>query len=150
MKLASSAFADGRSLPAAYTCDATGRSPPLAWSDPPANTRSFALVVEDPDAPGGIFRHWGAYDIPATTHELSAGEAQDGACGFKQTRNDFGNPGFGPPCPPTGGRPHHHRFRLMALDVARLGSPSDVNDLLNAAKGHVLGTAELIALYGGS
>ena len=148
--LSSSAFTDGQTLPTEYTCDGTGHSPPLQWSDAPAQTQSFAIVLEDPDAPNGTFRHWGAYDIPATTHAFPAGEAQDGASGFKQTRNDFGNAGYGPPCPPKGGQSHHYRFRLMALNVARLGSPSDVKDLLNAAGGHVLGTAEVVALYGGT
>jgi Raf kinase inhibitor-like YbhB/YbcL family protein len=143
--MSSSAFGDGEALPAEFTCDGVGSSPPLAWSDAPDATRSFALVVEDPDAPGGTFGHWGAYDIPAGTRSLAA--AASGP--FRQTRNDFDKTGYGPPCPPKGDKPHRYRFRLMALNVAQLPSaPSDVEDLLAATEGHVLGTAELTATYG--
>jgi Raf kinase inhibitor-like YbhB/YbcL family protein len=144
--VSSSAFDDGQAIPKDYTCDGAGKSPPLQWNDAPANTASFALVIEDPDAPGGTFRHWGVYDIPADTHELAAAAAAGGA--FKQTKNDFDRVGYGPPCPPKGDKSHHYRFRLMALDVSQLpGSPSQVADLLDAARNHVLGTAELTGTY---
>jgi Raf kinase inhibitor-like YbhB/YbcL family protein len=144
--LSSSAFTDGQAIPAEYTCDGAGRSPPLQWSDAPAQTQSFALVLEDPDAPEGTFRHWGVYDIPATVHELAAGAGNGDA--LKQTRNDFDRSGYGPPCPPKGDKPHHYRFRVMALDVAQPpGAPADVKALIDATEGHVLGTAELTAVY---
>jgi Raf kinase inhibitor-like YbhB/YbcL family protein len=144
--LGSSAFSDGQTIPAEYTCDGAARSPPLQWSDAPAGTQSFALVLEDPDAPEGTFRHWGVYDIPAGVHQLAAGA---GTSDLKQTANDFDQSGYGPPCPPKGDRPHHYRFRVMALDVASLpGTLAGVENLLAATDGHVLGTAELTATYG--
>jgi len=144
--LGSSAFGDGQPLPAEYTCDGAARSPPLQWSDAPAGTQSFALVLEDPDAPEGTFGHWGAYDIPASVHQLAAGAAKSD---LKQTGNDFDQSGYGPPCPPKDDKPHHYRFRVLALDVAQLpGAPGGVQDLLAATDDHVLGTAELTATYG--
>ena len=147
MQMTSTAFGAGNTLPEEYTCDGAGRSPPLAWSGAPANARSFALIVEDPDAPDGTFRHWGVYDIPAGTHELAEGAS--GKDGLKQVKNDFGKSGYGPPCPPKGDPPHHYRFRLLALNVTQLsGSPGNVKDLLDATDGHVVGNGELMALYG--
>ncbi len=149
MDLTSSAFATGDTIPTEYTCDGAGRSPPLAWSGTPANAQSFALIVEDPDAPKGTFRHWGVYDIPASTHELPAGASHAGTPAFKQTNNDFSKPGYGAPCPPKGDAPHHYHFRLLALDVPQLsGAPVDVKSLLDATDGHVVGNAELVGLYG--
>ena len=145
--MSSSAFDDGQLIPNEYTCDGSGKSPPLQWNDAPANTASFAVVLEDPDAPGGTFRHWGVYDIAATTHQLAAGAAAGGA--LKQTKNDFGRTGYGAPCPPKGDNPHRYRFRVMALDIAQLPAPpSTVDDLVGASRGHVLGTAELTGSYG--
>jgi Raf kinase inhibitor-like YbhB/YbcL family protein len=149
MKLTSTALADGQTIPAEYTCDGVGRSPPLQWSEPPAGTQSFALVIEDPDAPSGMFRHWGVYDLPANARQLDTGAGEAGASDLKQTGNDFDKPGYGPPCPPKGDKPHHYHFRLMALNVAQLpGAPSKVKDILDESEGHVLGSAELVALYG--
>ena len=149
MKLTSAALTDGKTISAEFTCDGAGLSPPLQWSQPPAGTQSFALVVEDPDAPEGTFGHWGVYDLPAHARQLHSGAAQKGSSDFRQTTNDFGDSGYGAPCPPPGDKPHHYHFRLMALDVAQLpGSPSGVKDIVGAAAGHVLGSAELVALYG--
>ena len=131
MQLTSTAFTSGSTIPAEYTCDGAGRSPPLAWSGAPANAKSFALIAEDPDAPNDTFRHWGAYDISADTHELAADASRN--AGFRQTSNDFGKPGYGAACPPKGDAPHHYHFRVLALDVAQLsGSPANVKDLLDA------------------
>ena len=142
--LASASFGDGRPLPAQFTCDGTDQSPPLAWSEPPRGTKSFALVVDDPDAPGGTFRHWGAYDIPASARAISAGEPIG-----VQTINDFGKPGYGGPCPPKGNGPHHYHFKLFALDADKLGLPANARaaDVERAAKRHALGQGELIGAY---
>lgn len=149
MQLTSPAFGANQTIPQQYTCDGAGTSPPLRWSVPPANTRSFALVVEDPDSPKGIFRHWGVFDLPAETHELAEGAGAKAAAGLKQTKNDFGNTGYGAPCPPKGDQPHHYHFRLLALDLANLpDTPTKAKDILDATKGHVLGSAELVGLYG--
>jgi Raf kinase inhibitor-like YbhB/YbcL family protein len=149
MKLASSALTDDRAIPAEFTCDGPGRSPPLQWSEPPPGTQGFALVVEDPDAPGGTFRHWGVYDLPMSARQLDAGASESAASDLRQTKNDFGKVGYGAPGPPSGGKPHHYHFRLLALDVAQLPEPpAEVADILQKTRGHVLGAAELIAVYG--
>nr|WP_283938210.1 YbhB/YbcL family Raf kinase inhibitor-like protein [Sphingomonas brevis] len=149
LKLHSSAFADGQALPVEFTCDGTGRSPPLNWSDPPAGTRSFALVVDDPDAPNGTFRHWGAYNIPSVARELAPGAGNHDEGPMGQARNDFGKPGYGGACPPKGHGPHHYRFRLMALDIENLeiGESPDVKALEAATERHLAGRAQLTGTY---
>ena len=142
--LTSTAFQNGAAIPARFTCDSADQSPPLAWGEPPTGTNSFGLVVDDPDAPGGTFRHWGAYDIPANARSIAAGrEAGSHAI------NDFGKPGYGGPCPPKGHGPHHYRFKLFALDIASLGLQPDVKigDLEREAEKHVVGRAELTGTY---
>lgn len=143
--LKSSAFADGSTLPIKFTCDGADQSPPLEWSVPPDGTRSFALVVDDPDAPSGIFRHWGTWNIPASTHGIDEGQASQ----FPQAINDFGEQGYGGACPPKGHGPHHYRFKLLALDTDRLDLPAGakVSELEKAAAEHMLGRAELTGTY---
>lgn len=142
--LSSHAFGNGQALPAQFTCDGADQSPPLAWSDPPPGTRSLALIVDDPDAPGGTFRHWGAYDLPVATRSLPAGQAV-GA----QAANDFGKPGYGGPCPPKGHGPHHYRFKLYALKVDHLavGTNPSIADVERGAEKHMLARAELTGVY---
>jgi len=148
MKLTSNEFENGQPLPADFTCDGAGRSPQLQWSEPPAGTESFALIVEDSDAAKGTFRHWGVYDIPMSARQLNTGAAQSVTSGLKQTKNDFGDVGYGPPCPPEGDAPHHYHFRLAALDIAELSAPPDsVEDIARIMGGHVIGSAELVATY---
>jgi len=148
MKLTSNAFESGQALPAEFTCDGDGRSPQLQWSEPPGGTESFALVVEDPDAAKGTFRHWGVYDIPMSARQLNTGAAQAVTSGLKQAKNDFDEVGYGPPCPPAGDRVHHYHFRLAALDIAELpAAPVMVGDIARIMDKHVLGSAELVATY---
>lgn len=144
LELTSEAFRDGQAIPQQYSCDGADQSPPLRWGEPPPGTKSFALVVDDPDAPGGTFRHWGAYDIPADARSLNAGQAA-GA----QAVNDFGKTGYGGPCPPKGHGVHHYHFKLLALSVDRLGLDADakVADVENAARRHAIGEGELIGTY---
>ena len=139
-----SAFADGQAIPQQYSCDGADQSPPLRWGEPPPGTKSFALIVDDPDAPGGTFRHWGAFDIPADARSLSAGQAA-GA----QAVNDFGKTGYGGPCPPKGHGVHHYHFKLFALGVDRLGlgATAKVAELENTAKRHAITQGELIGTY---
>jgi Raf kinase inhibitor-like YbhB/YbcL family protein len=141
LDLTSTAFADGQSIPTQYSCDGADQPPPLAWGDPPAGTKSFALVVDDPDAPNGTFRHWGAYNIPASARSLAGP--------FYEAVNDFGKPGYGGPCPPKGHGPHHYRFKLFALDADRLdlGAGAKVTEVEQQAEQHALGRAELTGLY---
>jgi Raf kinase inhibitor-like YbhB/YbcL family protein len=142
--LTSSAFQNGGAIPVQFTCDGANQSPPLSWGDPPPGAKSFALVVADPDAPRGTFRHWGAFDIPPTMRSLAAGQAA-GA----QALNDGGKPGYAGPCPPKGNGPHHYHFKLMAVNVPSLGLQPDVKvaELERAAEKHLVGRAELIGIY---
>lgn len=142
-RIASPAFADGASIPLRHTCDGDNLSPRLTWTDVPDGTRSFALVVDDPDAPGGTFTHWVLYDIPAEVRELGQGGAV-GASG----RNSFGRSGYGGPCPPHGDPPHRYRFTLHALDVPALPVRNGTREEVSAKiEGHVVGTAELVGRY---
>lgn len=141
---------DGETIPRRHTCDGEDLSPPLEWSGHPAQARSFAVVCDDPDAPGGTWHHWAAYDIPADHSGLAEGAAQRGGeIGFKQAVNDFGRQAYGGPCPPHRHGPHHYHFRILALSVARLplsGRPS-CKDIERAARKHVIAEASLVGLY---
>jgi Raf kinase inhibitor-like YbhB/YbcL family protein len=145
----SSAFADGQALPTEYTCDGADQSPPLEWSEPPSGTRSFALVVDDPDAPSGTFRHWGAFNIPSVARNLAPGAGNQAEGPMAQAQNDFGKPGYGGACPPKGHGPHHYRFKLMALDVDKLevGNGAKIKDVESAAEKHLVGRAEITVTY---
>jgi Raf kinase inhibitor-like YbhB/YbcL family protein len=139
-QLTSSAFRNGAAIPQQFTCEGTDQQPPLEWAGAPAGTRSFVLIVDDPDAPGGTFRHWGAYGIPADAGSMSGSPAQ--------AVNDFGKPGYGGPCPPKGHGPHHYRFRLLALDTDRLNLLNPKIAQLEAeAEKHVIARAELVGTY---
>ena len=145
LAVSSAAFQDGQPIPAQYTCDGAGQSPALAWGEPPAETKSFALIVDDPDAPGGVFRHWGAYDLAASTRSLAAGQS----VGI-QAINGFGKAGYGGPCPPPGRGTHHYHFKLYALSVARLELPpnSKVEEVEIEARKHAIAGGELVGTYG--
>ena len=148
MKLSIPAFTPGAPVPRDNTCDGADLSPAIEWSQVPAGTRSFALVVDDPDAPGGTFTHWGAYDIPVTMHRLPEGAGVIGA-DFAQARNDFDAPFYNGPCPPRHRGAHRYRFTLYALDVPRIdpGPHPLVLDLEKAMEGHVLASAQVVASY---
>ncbi|MCF2515577.1 YbhB/YbcL family Raf kinase inhibitor-like protein [Sphingomonas sp. G124] len=139
--LTSEAFASGQAIPSQFTCDGVNRPPPLTWSEPPEGTHSFALIVDDPDAPGGTFRHWAAYDIPANARLIGEG--------ILQATNDFGKAGYGGPCPPKGHGLHRYRFKLLALNVDKLGAgPKPSAAQIEAlAAGHLIGRTELVGTY---
>ena len=146
--LTSGAFAAGATIPREHTCDGKDASPPLAWRDPPAGTKAFALVVDDPDAPAGTWVHWVVYDLPATATSLPAGVAPGDATIGTQGKNDFRRAGHGGPCPPPG-PPHHYHFTLYALDAPTGLAPGATKaDVLRAIAGHTLGKAELVGTYG--
>ena len=144
LDLTSSAFENGQPIPTQYTCDGADQTPALRWGEPPAGTKSFALVVDDPDAPSGTFRHWGVFDIPAAARSIGGGE-QVGT----EVTNDFGKPGYGGPCPPKGHGVHHYHFKLFALDTEKLGlsAGAKVADVENAARHHAIAGGELIGTY---
>jgi Raf kinase inhibitor-like YbhB/YbcL family protein len=145
--LASSAFRGGGTIPQRFTGEGEDLSPPLRWQGVPEGTQSFALVVDDPDAPRGTFTHWTVFGLPGTATELPEGwsPGQAGTSG----RNDFGREGYGGPMPPPGHGPHRYFFHLYALDVPRLPLREGASrqDLEHALEGHVLGTAELMGRY---
>ena len=138
-----------------FGCDGGNVSPSLAWKNPPAGTKSFAVTAYDPDAPTGSgWWHWVVYDLPASAHSLPAGAGSaDGKllpAGTVQGRTDFGSIGYGGACPPKGDRPHHYDFRLYALKVEKLEVPADATAALIGfmVKANALGMAETQAIYG--
>jgi Raf kinase inhibitor-like YbhB/YbcL family protein len=149
LELTSSAFPAGAPIPAQYTGDGQNLSPPLRWQNPPAGTRSLALLCEDPDAPRGTFTHWVVFNLSAESRELGEGISPEGtrANGMAQGTNDFGKPGYGGPKPPPG-KPHRYVFKLYALDrMLDLHPGATRAQLLAAMKGHVLGESQLVGTY---
>ena len=150
LMLASPAIPPGGEIPAEYTCNGADISSPLTWSGAPSGTQSFVLVVEDPDAPSGVFRHWAVFDIPASSHGLDPGYgASRPAAGLHEARNDFGKPGYSGPCPPKGHGVHHYHFRLMAISRPSLSvtAAAAVPDVLKAAQPYVIQSAELVGTF---
>ena len=147
-QLTSSAFSNEGTIPANYTCDGSDMSPPLAWSGAPAGTKSYALVVDDPDAPSGTWVHWVVWNIPATVNALAENVAKTAELpdGTRQGISDFKRPGWGGPCPPSG--THRYYFKLYALDALLVVSaPATKRDLETAMKDHILGQATLLGTY---
>jgi Raf kinase inhibitor-like YbhB/YbcL family protein len=150
LMLVSPAFAPGARIPTEYTCNGADISPPLSWSGVPPSTKSLVLIVEDPDAPSGVFRHWAAFDIPPNAAGLAAGYGRNRpAAGFREVRNDFGDRDYGGPCPPRGGGMHHYHFRLFAISRPTLDlTPSATAlNVMQAARPYVIQQTELIGTY---
>ena len=148
--ISSSAFSSGGSIPKKFTCDGPDVSPELAWTEPPAGTKSFSLLADDPDAPVGIWNHWTAWNLSVTLRGLPEAVSKDARLtdGTEQGRNDFGKTGYNGPCPPPG-KPHRYYFKLFALDtMLDLKAGSRKKELENAMKGHILGQAEWMGTYG--
>lgn len=144
LTVTSTAFAEGGDIPVKFTCNGQSVSPELKWSGGPTTTQSFALIVDDPDAPIGTFTHWVAYDIPANTTELGEGAQNIGKSG----NNGAGRTGFIGPCPPSG--THRYLFQVYALDTAALNLKDGAtrDDLRNAMQGHILAQGTLTGRYG--
>ena len=147
IKIESSAFKNEEMIPSRFTCDGENISPPLSWSEPPAGTKSFALISDDPDAPGGTFVHWVVYNIPQNIKEFPenvkiksiSGNAVEGT-------NHFSEEGYGGPCPPSG--IHRYYFKIYALDtILALKPGAGKNALLKAMEGHILAQGELMGKY---
>lgn len=115
LSISSPVFQEGEGIPAKYSCEGQDISLPLAWGEPPAGTNSFALIVDDPDAPGRVFTHWVLFNLPADSRELPEAVPTQPqlSSGALQGKNDFGKTGYGGPCPPPG-RPHRYQFTLYA------------------------------------
>jgi Raf kinase inhibitor-like YbhB/YbcL family protein len=152
IKITSTAFQPGGSIPSKYTCEDRDLSPPLAWSGAPLGTKSFALIVDDPDAPDPakpqrVYVHWVLYNIPATAIALPENATKKGLPkGAVQGKNDWGKAEYGGPCPPIGR--HRYFFKLYALDTELTGLSSPTKgDLERAMNGHVLESGELIGTY---
>jgi Raf kinase inhibitor-like YbhB/YbcL family protein len=150
--LSSSSFRNNQPMPAKFSCEGEDASPALKWEGAPAGTKSFALIADDPDAPGGTWVHWMAYAIPATTTGLPESVARTDVVaalgGLKQGMNDFGRVGYGGPCPPRGHGVHHYHFRLYALDAElNLAARVTRKQLDAAMKGHILAQTELVGTY---
>ncbi len=149
IQITSAAFADGQPIPAKYTCDGNDVSPPLQWTNAPANTKSFALICDDPDAPVGTWVHWVLYDLPPNTTELpeDVAKTQVISNGAKQGLNSWPRLGYGGPCPPPG-KPHRYFFKIYALDqMLNLKPGSTKKDLLKVMEGHVLAEGQLMGTY---
>jgi Raf kinase inhibitor-like YbhB/YbcL family protein len=149
LELKSTAFQQGSAIPREYTADGRNVPPPLRWTDPPAGTRSFALVCEDPDAPRGTFTHWALFNVPAEVRELTEESSQEAVLpnGAAQGRNDFGKLGYGGPSPPPG-KPHRYFFKLYALDgLLGLEAGATKDQVLPALKGHVLAEGQLMGTH---
>lgn len=150
LQISSAAFTAGANIPKKFTCDGPDVSPKLNWNEPPSKTQSFALIMDDPDAPVGTWVHWVLFDLPAAVRELEEGVAKQEQLpnGARQGRNDFGKIGYGGPCPPPG-KPHRYFFKLYALDSKlNLNAGATKADVERAMKGHVLVQGELMGRYG--
>jgi len=148
-KLESSAFKNGTAIPQKHTCEGDNISPALKWSGAPQKTVSYALIVEDPDAPGVEPRvHWIVYNIPATVEELPEDLARDKIPGVKFGITDNDSTAFYGSCPPKGRGKHHYHFKLYAVDTM-INLPEGISKkkLIQALEGHIVGQAELIGVY---
>lgn len=142
MKIMSSAFQEGGNIPSKFSCDGADTNPPLQISDVPSGAKSIVLIVDDSDAPGGLFTHWTAWNISPQTSTIAEGSPPKGV----QGTNDFGKSGYGGPCPPSGA--HRYYFKIFALDrELDLRSGAKRGQLDAAMRGHVVAQGELIGRY---
>lgn len=148
LKISSSAFSNGQPIPSDFSCDGRDVSPALSWTEPPAGTKSFALIMDDPDAPMGTWVHWIIFNIPASTRNLKEGVATDQQLsdGSLQGKTSAGSSGYHGPCPPSG--THRYYFKLYALDsMLSLTAKADKKALLAAMESHILANAELMGTF---
>ena len=147
--LSSTAFKERDKIPVKYTCDGQDISPALTWDEPPQLTEAFVLIVDDPDAPGGVFTHWVLFNIPVNIYHFGEGiptqeQLENGAL---QGKNDFGRTGYGGPCPPSGSS-HMYRFSIYALDKRlNLKAGASKKQVIDAMRGHILAQGQLTGMY---
>lgn len=149
LSITSTAFEEGDKIPDKCTCQGEDISPPLAWSKPPEGTQSFVLIMDDQDAPGGMFTHWVIFNIPSDSRQLAEAiptQAQL-TTGALQGKNNFGRIGYGGPCPPPG-RSHRYQFTLCALDQPLdLKAGASKKQVIDAMQGHILAQGQLTGTY---
>lgn len=150
LTLSSPSFSNGGDIAKKFTCDGADISPQLSWTDPPPTTKSFALLVDDPDAPVGNWNHWALWNLPSSARGLPEGMSKEARLpdGSQQGLNDFRKTGYNGPCPPPG-KPHRYYFKLFALDAKLdLKAGASKPELEAAIKGHILAQAELMGRFG--
>jgi len=146
MSLSSSAFKDGQPIPVDYTCDGKNISPPLSWTGAPGETKSLLLIVDDPDAPSGVWTHWIVWNLSTDTSALPE-DFTKSPSSATQGNNDFKKLGYGGPCPPTG-KAHRYYFRIYALDTALDVPAGATRKQIDAAMAkHVLSMGQLMGTY---
>jgi Raf kinase inhibitor-like YbhB/YbcL family protein len=147
--LKSTAFKEGDRIPAKFTCEGKDISPQLSWTESPPDAKSQAMIVDDPDAPGGVFTHWAIFNLPPHIQQLEEGvpAREKLANGALQGKNGTGRIGYMGPCPPRGPI-HHYRFTLYTLDkILDLKSGSSKEQLLEAMSGHIISQVRLVGVY---
>ena len=146
-KIQSAAFEEGKTIPSRHTCDGENLSPALDWSGAPPLAKSYALICDDPDAPGGVWTHWTVWDIPPGVKSLAEGYRPQGA--VKTGTNDFGKTGYGGPCPPKGHGPHRYFFKIFAVDRETLGLRAGARryEVDAALRAHTIGEAWCTGKY---
>lgn len=144
----SSAFGHGQHIPPKYTGDGTNTSPQLKWVGAPGTVKSFAVIMEDPDAPNTTFHHWAVYNIPVNVTELPEGFGNK-KNPYSSAINDFGRNGYDGPLPPRGHGKHRYFFKVFALDVKTVSAPAGakVLDILKLIEPHVIGKTEVMGVY---
>jgi Raf kinase inhibitor-like YbhB/YbcL family protein len=150
INLNSSAFESGDSIPKQFTCDGEDASPPLSWSGVPEGTLSLALILDDPDAPAGIWVHWVLFNIPPSLTSLPTGVQKDALVDRigSQGNNDSRRTGYSGPCPPRG-KPHRYYFKLYALDTTlNIGPGATKTQVEGAMQGHILAQGQIMGTYG--
>ncbi len=144
MEIKVEGFGRGSQIPIEYTCDGEDRMPTIAVEEIPSGTKSLALIVDDPDAPSGLFTHCIIYNIPTSINVIDSSVLKQ--AGVLSGMNDFGNKGYGGPCPPPG-KPHRYYFKVLAMDTTLTKAGMKRKDFDSAVKGHVLGQAEYMGTY---
>ena len=143
IQLTSDAFTNGQSIPSKYSCKGKNISPALTWTEPPAGTQSLALIMDDPDAPGGTWVHWVLFNIPASTRNF---QEDTPATGMSVGKNSWGDMRYGGPCPPSG--THRYFFKLYALDTTINLLPGTTKEqVLKEMEGHILAQGELVGTF---
>ncbi len=144
MIISSSAFAEGQTIPKKYTCDGDGVNPPLEFKDVPAEAKSLALIIDDPDAPVGTWTHWILWNISPLTTSIAENSVPTEAL---QGKTSSGQNNYGGPCPPSG--QHRYFFKIYALDtMLKIPTRSTADELIQAMSGHIISQAELMGKYG--